>query len=337
MDELHHLAALFGHQRHQQLLSAVAVLPCVLLTQVADPSCRNCQLSPVGGDDKHKEFYAACGVLMLHRTAAQEPAQPLPLLELPDACLLAVMQCFADAEDYFTLFTVGNLHSRLYQAAVEALGNTGSITVVMTGQKQIDSMLEYLEKYGQHMSSVNLQVPADTSGPVGSGPRPRATLRQLPPGLQLRRMHHDGFVLQLLPGNGFQGVLGAAVAAKPPCLKHLQLYNCALLDGAKGLAAALLQLPALEHFSLESLPHVLDSVVHLPFQVLQQLQRLTHLTLAGPAPQDPNLQLLQVLTRLADLRLDFFCIRRGCHNQHACQHAVRHASTQMPIGGQCRI
>jgi hypothetical protein len=75
--------------------------------------------------------------------------------------------------------------------------------------------------------------------------------------------------------------------------------------------AALLQLPALEHFSLESLPHVLDSVVHLPFQVLQQLQRLTHLTLAGPAPQDPDLQLLQVLTRLADLRLGFSASDEG--------------------------
>ena len=228
---------------------------------------------------------------------SQQQSAPFPLLALPDPCLLVVLQCCATTNQR-SLFSAARAHSRLHQAAVTVLH---SIDIPILQQQRLDSVLLYLDRHGSHVNSLNLRRPLQQ----------RLTILQLPPSLQLHSLQLSGWRLQLLPGNGFQGVLGAAVAAKPPCLKHLQLYNCALLDGAKGLAAALLQLPALEHFSLESLPHVLDSVVHLPFQVLQQLQRLTHLTLAGPAPQDPDLQLLQVLTRLADLRLGFSASDEG--------------------------
>jgi hypothetical protein len=222
---------------------------------------------------------------------SQQQSAPFPLLALPDPCLLVVLQCCATT-DQLSLFSVARAHSRLHQAAVAVLR---SIDIPILQQQRLDSVLLYLDRHGSHVNSLNLRRPLQE----------RLTLHQLPLSLQLHSLQLSGWRLQLLPGNGFQGVLGPAAAERAPPLKHLDLYNCALLDGAEGLAAALLQLPALEHFSLECLSHVPDSEVRLPLGVLQQLQQLTHLTLAGPAPQDPDLQPLQVLTHLADLRLAF--------------------------------
>lgn len=53
--------------------------------------------------------------------------------------------------------------------------------------------------------------------------------------------------MQLQPGGGFRGLLGPAATRS---LKQLRLTKCNLLDGQAGLAAALAQLPTLEHLSV---------------------------------------------------------------------------------------
>jgi hypothetical protein len=79
-------------------------------------------------------------------------------------------------------------------------------------------------------------------------------MHQLPPSLQLHNLELERFCVQLQPGNGFRGVLGAAAAtAGAPPLKQLRLSWCRLLGGdspSDSLAAGLRQLPVLEHISL---------------------------------------------------------------------------------------
>jgi hypothetical protein len=134
-------------------------------------------------------------------------------------------------------------------------------------------------------------------------------LRQMPPSLQPHSLCLDNFGLQLQPGGGFRGVLGAG--AKLAALKQLQLSNSELLDGDEGLAATLEQLPA----ELEAL--IIDMVgtaaydddplrlqhALFPFSVLQRLQQLTRLELGAVRVQAPGLSALQPLTRLVDLSL----------------------------------
>jgi hypothetical protein len=96
-------------------------------------------------------------------------------------------------------------------------------------------------------------------------------------------------------------------------LKQLRLRDCTLLDGSKGLAAALPQLPQLpqlEHLSLEDLQtRGCDWQVHFPTEALEQLQQLTFWELQGGCLLEPrfggsnSLQPLRALTWLADLRL----------------------------------
>jgi hypothetical protein len=110
----------------------------------------------------------------------------------------------------------------------------------MTEQEQVDSMLVYLEKHGQYIRSVNLQ------GSVEDSQQSRPTLRQLPPDSQLRSMHLNGFKVQLLPGAGFRGVLGAA--AMVAALTQLCINDCEpiVIDGEEGLELALSQLPGFQ-------------------------------------------------------------------------------------------
>jgi hypothetical protein len=137
-------------------------------------------------------------------------------------------------------------------------------------------------------------------------------------------MQVKGFKLQLQPGNGFQGVLGFAAAARVPDLKQLQpgdgfqgvlgaadraaglkqlrLSSCTLINGDEGLAAALDKLTAgLEHLSIEGLSSN-EARTCFPTAVLERLQQLTYLELAGvrvqrPDQATPTLQPLQALTR----------------------------------------
>ena len=71
------------------------------------------------------------------------------LLQLPDACLLAVLQCCAD--DPRSLFSAARAHSRLHQAAVLA---ASSVTVVRNRQQRLDNVLLYLANNGEHVGSI---------------------------------------------------------------------------------------------------------------------------------------------------------------------------------------
>jgi hypothetical protein len=92
-----------------------------------------------------------------------------------------------------------------------------------------------------------------------------------------------------------------------------------VLDGEEALAAALAPLSAvLEHLSIANLPRYghPDQPRLFPTAMLQQMQQLTFLelagiTLQGPDEASPALQPLQALTRLVDLRLNNMGPRGG--------------------------
>jgi hypothetical protein len=82
----------------------------------------------------------------------ETPHQPASwLLQLPDPCLLAVLRCCADGT--CTMFSAARAPSRLHQAAVLA---ATSIRAVLTKQQQAERLLLYLDRYGQHISSMDL-------------------------------------------------------------------------------------------------------------------------------------------------------------------------------------
>lgn len=134
----------------------------------------------------------------------------MSVLDLPDACLLAVLQYLVD--DAASLCSAARSHSRLQQAAVVTLR---SISTVVKTQHQLDnSLLLYLHQHGQHISSIELRHDLQCDlrremhrGPV-TWPTAAVSLRQLPPILQLTSLQFDSFQLQLQAGDGSMGVLG---------------------------------------------------------------------------------------------------------------------------------
>jgi hypothetical protein len=240
--------------------------------------------------------------------ANEAAAQPL-LLALPEPCLLAVLQCLA-ATDQRSLFSAARAHSRLRQAAVAALR---SITAVCTQQQQMDSMLGFLRKHGQHVNSIETIVRLRKREASTGWPSRRwqdtVRLRGLPSDLHLNSLSLDSVHVQLHPYDTIEGVLGSAAVAD---LKQLRLKDCRLLDCAKQLAAVWSLLPVgLEHLSISSVKSN-GEWVQFPTAALQRLQQLTYLELSliklqgldGVSVVDnPVLQPLQALTRLVDLRL----------------------------------
>jgi hypothetical protein len=83
---------------------------------------------------------------------AVEADEVLPLSALPDPCLLTVLKCCA-ANDQRSVLSAARAHSRLHQAAVLALR---SIKSDANRQEQVDSVLLYLGKHGQHVHSVSI-------------------------------------------------------------------------------------------------------------------------------------------------------------------------------------
>jgi hypothetical protein len=221
---------------------------------------------------------------------------PTQLLELPESCLLQVLQYCAD--DLRSIFSAARAHPRLHQAALLAIT---SITTVINCQQQASGLLVFLDtQHGQHIDSINLRAP------WSPGAEPTFNLCQLPPGLQLGSLELSALVVQLQPRNGFQGVLRPGVPFKKLCLTH-----CTLLDGTAGLAAALLSLPGLQHLSIEADVDADSNVLTagaFPAAVLSSLQQLTYLNIdcqvTGKAGvEGPVMQHLGYLTRLVELRL----------------------------------
>jgi hypothetical protein len=237
---------------------------------------------------------------------ASQVSSESSLLALPDTCLLAVLQCCA-AEDQRSWFAAARAHSRLHQAAVLALR---SITAVITKQQQVDGVLLYLGRHSQHVDSMTVAHAGDGIVPEAEEYRTeKFTLRQLPPN-QLTKLQLKMMDLQLQPGRGCEGVLGAA--AKLAALKQLRIKHCSLVHDFHAprkevLAAALPLLPAgLEHLSIRCWVPGGCWVLHTG--VLQRLQQLTYLELVeievvAPDEATPVLQPVQALTRLVDLRL----------------------------------
>jgi hypothetical protein len=210
---------------------------------------------------------------------------------------VAVLQCCAD--EPHSLFSAARAHSRLHQAAV--LAASCIRFVLKAGQpaekqeRQTDSMLLYLSKYGQHVSSIDLPT---GMGPVGGV---RSSLVQLSHKVRrLERLTASHLSLQLQPGRGHRGVLRAEMP-----LQQLCLDRCDLVDGHEGLAAAWLLLPKLQHLSIKQCYDVSGGTIK-PWVVVRSdavysLQQLTYLELADCTLQD--VQGLRQLTALQDLTL----------------------------------
>jgi hypothetical protein len=256
------------------------------------------------------------------------------LLQLPDACLLEVLcRCTTDPR---SLFSAARAHSRLHQTAVLA---ASSISAVVS-EAQVDSVLEYLRRYGQHIDSIDLECKG----------WPRVTLQQLPHSSlpQLSSLRLGSMALQLQPGpgtyygNGAQGVLRAGAP-----LKQLRLHHCLLLvqqwpnrpynDRETGLAAALALLPDLQHLSLVWNRNVRTaSYISACGDALAAVQRLTHLELTGGPSPDPgseqqpqSLTWLQGLPHLQDLLLDSL----GAHTIQAGSLSVLQRLTRLKLHG----
>ena len=207
-------------------------------------------------------------------------AESLLLVELPDPCLLLVLQYLA-ANNQRSLFSAARAHSRLRQAAQEALR---SITLQLSEQQQMDGVMAYLGEYGQQVNNLELKGHGHCDNAIHLRQLPRAAdeAEFVGPQLQLTILQLQDLRLQLQPGNGAQGVPGAAgpVAA----LKQLRLDECNVVDekASAALAAVLSQLPAgLERLSICAV-QVADApndFGRFPAGVLQQLQALTHLEL----------------------------------------------------------
>jgi hypothetical protein len=165
--------------------------------------------------------------------------------------LLAVLRCFVD--DLRSLCSAARAHSLLHQAAVMAMNIIDS---TIPHEQQMAGILLYLDRHGRHVDSLDL---LEDSGVESTG----VCLRQLPSNLQLSDLLLLGMELQLQPGNGVQGVLGAVGSAT---LKKLRLANCKLLDGGEGLAAALSQMPGREHLGVNCY-HINDSTGGLQVSV----------------------------------------------------------------------
>jgi hypothetical protein len=126
------------------------------------------------------------------------------LLQLPDPCLLTVLQCCAD--DLSSLFSAARAHSRLHQAAAVALS---SITVKLGQQQQAEGLLKYMSSHGQHVDSMELEGATleGASGVCVTSRSRRVSLHQLPDHLQLSSLVLSHLQLQLQPGARFQGMV----------------------------------------------------------------------------------------------------------------------------------
>jgi hypothetical protein len=219
------------------------------------------------------------------------------LLALPEPCLLAVLQ-YCASDDLCSVFSAASAHSKLHQAAVAALC---SFKAPVRTQQQVDGVLLYLSKHGHDVDSVDLKRTWSSTA------EEKIALRQLPPILQLSSLQLSGFDVQLQPGGGFQGVLGAA--ATVAALKQLSII-CEVLDGAEALFKSLWQLaPGLQDLRLGALDEK-RGYFFLQAGALQHLHNLTTLSLSNIELQDNNGDTLgpslQAMARLVDLRLSYF-------------------------------
>jgi hypothetical protein len=157
------------------------------------------------------------------------------LLQLPDHCLLNIMQCLVG--DPRTLFRAARAHRRLHQAAVLAASTTWACDLT---QQRVDSIQLYFQKYGQHVSNIILAgSPYLTQAPTISI---LIQLHNLP---KLSRLTLEVLRVQMQFDQNVHGMF----MTKAPIMQ-LQLAECVLVDGGQGLQAILSGLPMLHHLSI---------------------------------------------------------------------------------------
>jgi hypothetical protein len=247
------------------------------------------------------------------------------LLQLPHPCMDAVLRCCAD--DARSLFIVAQAHSKLRQAVAMTLRD---ISAVLKQYQHVISLQRYCTNHGQHIDSIDLQLGFDEQLVYQHEP---VTLNQLPHSkLQgLTSLKFSMLHLHLQPGAQgllvFQGVIEAGIP-----LQQLHLDRCTLLDGEEGLAAALLLLPKLQHLSFTRNYSSTGADLRFPSSVLQALSQLTYLEIEHNPLQDPaDLQQLQGLTRLQDLRLIL-----GALNIQASVLSGLQSLTRLQLHGDCQ-
>lgn len=162
------------------------------------------ELTTPSGMSHGAVWFASCRMTVKER--------PTLLLDLPDPCLLKVLQCCAD--DQRSLFNAARAHPTLHRAAVVALS---SISADIWRQRKVDgAVLLYLSKYRQHVHSV-------TVAGYPENYRRAIHVRELPPDLQLNRLKlTSNLNVQLQPGGAAGG---------PP---HTANHTVNMLDGQKG-------------------------------------------------------------------------------------------------------
>ena len=231
------------------------------------------------------------------------PRLPGELVLLPDE-LLELVLLYCAQQDPSSLAVAASAHSKLHQAAftseTAAVLTAHSIKPVLHDQQKMDQFLEYLGKYGQHIESLDLTGTRSREEPGWI--RFNAFLQQLPyDNMQnMRSLSCSNMRLQLLPGDGFHGVLGLGTA-----LTQLQVNSCKVMEGMNDLAEALLGLPNLQHLGItQTYVGGTERRFPLPIVAIGTLQKLTHLVLAGDRVQDADgLRHLQGLTNLQHLKL----------------------------------
>lgn len=193
-----------------------------------------------------------------------------PLLQLPEECLVQILlRCAGDPAG---LFSAARACSRLHKLirvlpSVKALfklqrpGGGSSAdwlgrlhTQTKAGQQRLKSLLLYLDRNVKHVSTLSVEVQRGFLWRVGP-------MRELPASLHLTRLVLDSVEVQLGPGNGFGGAVQAGLGVS---LKHLELNNCKLLDGAPRLIPALAPLSNLQHLSAWRLSLESPTPQHLP-------------------------------------------------------------------------
>jgi hypothetical protein len=218
--------------------------------------------------------------------------------------LLELVLLYCAQQDPSSLAVAASAHSKLHQAAftseTAAVLTAHSINPVLHDQQKMDQVLEYLGKYGQHIESLDLTGTRSREEPGWI--RFNTFLQQLPyDNMQnLRSLSCSNMRLQLLPGDGFHGVLGFGTA-----LTQLQINSCKVMEGMNDLAEALLGLPNLQHLSItQTYVGGTERRFPLPIVAIGTLQKLTHLVLAGDPLQDAEgLRHLQGLTNLQHVKL----------------------------------
>lgn len=214
----------------------------------------------------------------------------MTLVELPTPCLQRILQLLMP--DTLSVSSAARAHSRLQQASVVALSSIYADATWNQAKQQ--SLLQYVRKHCQHISSMDLWGLQELNSVV---PCPK-----------LQDLHLSNCSVQL---TGQEGLLHNMQQ-----LTVLELYNCRVQDSSSDVAAALSQLPSLQHLTIEEddISRVVDPV--LSRRLLSGVTALTSLQLSqgsscsGPADfQQPrfsqwlDLQDLQDMPHLQQLYL----------------------------------